>query len=125
MTEVMKTPPASSFSPHLRPTDADRSNTRRSSRQPKTYTRQPSTDHEDSEDEYREPGEWDYPEQALQRHMEILDEKRSANLERINKTYEFQKQNLKRMADAIEYQAYEDFAVGYIRQCRSFDVHHI
>jgi hypothetical protein len=94
-------------------------------RQPKTYTRQPSTDHEDSEDEYREPGEWDYPEQALQRHMEILDEKRSANLERINKTYEFQKQNLKRMADAIEYQAYEDFAVGYIRQCRSFDVHHI
>lgn len=32
MTEVMKTPPPSSFSPHLRPSDPDRSNTRRSSR---------------------------------------------------------------------------------------------
>lgn len=46
--------------------------------------------------------------------MDILDERRSAHLERINKTYELQKQNLRRMARAIEYQACEDFAVSLL-----------
>ncbi|GAB5588160.1 hypothetical protein Unana1_03060 [Umbelopsis nana] len=111
MTEVMKTPPPSSFSPHLKASEPDRSNHRRSNRsQPRTYSRQPSTDHEDSEEELREPSEWDYPEQAMKDHMKILDEKRSANLERINKTFALQKENLKKMSDGFEYQAWEDFA---------------
>jgi hypothetical protein len=59
----------------------------------------------------REPSEWDYPEQAMKDHMKILDEKRSANLERINKTFALQKENLKKMSDGFEYQAWEDFAV--------------
>jgi hypothetical protein len=86
--------------------------------QPRAYSRQPSTDHEDSEDEFREPSEWDYPEEAMKRHMEILDEKRSANLERINKVFEHQKNNLKKMSDAYEYQAWEDFAVSPHNQQR-------
>ncbi|KAG2173457.1 hypothetical protein INT44_008809 [Umbelopsis vinacea] len=111
MTEVMKTPPPSAFSPHLRPSDGDRSNHRRSNRQQRSYSRQPSTDREESDDELREPSEWDYPDQALQRHMELLDEKRTANLERLNNIFELQKENLKKMTDAFEYQAWEDFAV--------------
>jgi hypothetical protein len=50
--------------------------------------------------------------------MEILDEKRSANLERINKVFEHQKNNLKKMSDAYEYQAWEDFAVSPHNQQR-------
>jgi hypothetical protein len=80
-------------------------------RQQRSYSRQPSTDHEESDDELREPSEWDYPDQALQRHMELLDEKRTANLERLNNIFELQKKNLKKMSDAFEYQAWEDFAV--------------
>jgi hypothetical protein len=50
--------------------------------------------------------------------MEILDEKKSANLERINKVFEHQKNNLKKMSDAYEYQAWEDFAVSPHNQQR-------
>jgi hypothetical protein len=43
--------------------------------------------------------------------MELLDEKRTANLERLNNIFELQKENLKKMSEAFEYQAWEDFAV--------------
>ncbi|CAO3691348.1 unnamed protein product [Umbelopsis ramanniana] len=123
MTEVMKTPPPSAFSPHLRPSESDRSNHRRSNRQQRSYSRQPSTDHEESDDELREPSEWDYPDQALQRHMELLDEKRTANLERLNNIFELQKENLKKMSEAFEYQAWEDFAFSRLSLRRSMTEH--
>ncbi|CAO3691351.1 unnamed protein product [Umbelopsis ramanniana] len=55
--------------------------------------------------------------------MELLDEKRTANLERLNNIFELQKENLKKMSEAFEYQAWEDFAFSRLSLRRSMTEH--